>query len=38
MIDYKLIIVDLKGGAPVTVAPPLASGLGDPQWARSWKS
>jgi Tol biopolymer transport system component len=38
MIDYKLVIVDLKGGAPVTVTPPLAAGLGDPQWARSWKS
>jgi Tol biopolymer transport system component len=38
MIDYKLIIVDSNGGPPVTVAPPLASGLGDPQWARSWKS
>jgi Tol biopolymer transport system component len=38
MFDHKLIIMDLKGGAPVTVAPPLTSGLGDPQWAPSWKS
>jgi len=38
MFDHKLIILDLNGGAPATVAPPLASGLGDPQWAPSWKS
>jgi Tol biopolymer transport system component len=37
MFDHKLIILDLTGGAPVTVAPPLTSGLGNPQWAASWK-
>jgi Tol biopolymer transport system component len=38
MFDHRLIILDLTGGAPVTVAPPLNSGLGDPQWTRSWRS
>jgi Tol biopolymer transport system component len=36
--DHKLIILDHTGGAPVRVAPPLTSGLGNPQWAPSWKS
>jgi Tol biopolymer transport system component len=38
MFDHQIIIIDLTGGAPVKVAPPLSSGLGNPQWARSWKS
>jgi len=38
MFDHKLIILDRNGGAPVTVAPPLGSGLGNPPWAPSWKS
>ena len=37
MVDHKLVILDLAGGAPVKIAPPLTTGLGDPQWARSWK-
>jgi dipeptidyl aminopeptidase/acylaminoacyl peptidase len=37
MLDHKLVILDLKGGAPVYVAPPLPSGMGNPQWARSWR-
>ncbi len=31
-------LFDLTGGATVTVAPPVTSGLGNPQWACSWKS
>jgi Tol biopolymer transport system component len=37
MVDHKLVILDLTGGARLRVAPPLMTGLGDPQWARSWK-
>jgi hypothetical protein len=38
MVNHKVVILDLAGSAPVTVAPPLAAGLGNPQWAPSWKS
>jgi Tol biopolymer transport system component len=36
--NFKLVILDLAGVPPVTVAPPLTAGLGPPQWAPSWKS
>ncbi|MHC5538089.1 TolB family protein [Singulisphaera rosea] len=36
--NYRLILLDLTGGAPMRVAPPLSSGLGYPQWGPSWKS
>ena len=36
--NFRLVILDLAGGPPVTVAPPLTAGLGPPQWAPSWKS
>ncbi len=35
--NHRLILLDVAGGDPVKVAPPLADGLGDPQWAVSWK-
>jgi Tol biopolymer transport system component len=38
MTDHKLVILDISGGAPAIVAPPLKSGLGNPEWAASWKS
>jgi Tol biopolymer transport system component len=38
MTDHKLIVLGISGGAPETVAPPLTSGLGNPQWARSRRS
>ncbi len=36
-VNPRLVIIDLARAEPVTVAPPLAAGLGPPQWARSWK-
>ena len=36
-VNHQLVIVDLAGGEPVTVVPPLAAGLEPSQWARSWK-
>lgn len=38
MVNHNLVILDLAGAAPVTVAPPLTAGLGNPEWAPSWKS
>lgn len=37
MTDHKLLILNVSGGAPVTVAPPRKSGLGIPGWAPSRK-
>ena len=36
-VNHQLIILDLAGGVPVTIPPPLTAGLGPPQWALSWK-
>ena len=37
-INHQLLILDLVGSDPVRIAPPLADGLGDPQWASLWKN
>jgi Tol biopolymer transport system component len=34
--NFKLLILNLGGGPPVRVEPPLTTGLGNPQWAPSW--
>ena len=35
--QYKLILLDLAGGDPVRIDPPLTDLVGNPQWAPSWK-